>query len=231
MIRYTIKELPVLERPYEKLEMYGEKSLSNSELLAIILKTGNKEETALQLAQRVINECCGGENNFSLKNVSLDMLRNIKGIGRVKAITLKAAFELANRFGANVTSKPFLLSSNAAGEYLIKVFSNEKQEKLRVLGLNTRGELERDIIASVGGLNAVGITVSDIFRVPIECGCKNIIIAHNHPSGEPTPSDEDIETTKKVYVAGRLLGIELLDHIVVGRNSFASIRQLNGFKW
>lgn len=231
MIRYTIKELPVLERPYEKLEMYGEKSLSNSELLAIILKTGNKEETALQLAQRVINECCGGENNFSLKNVSLDMLRNIKGIGRVKAITLKAAFELANRFGTNVTSKPFLLSSNAAGEYLIKVFSNEKQEKLRVLGLNTRGELERDIIASVGGLNAVGITVSDIFRVPIECGCKNIIIAHNHPSGEPTPSDEDIETTKKVYVAGRLLGIELLDHIVVGKNSFASIRQLNGFKW
>ena len=119
MTRYTIKELPVLERPYEKLEMYGEKSLSNAELLAIILKSGTREETSVQLAQRVLNECCSEGDNFSLRNVSFNTLTNIKGIGRVKAIVLKAAFELANRVDSKIIEKPLLFDSKVAGEYVL----------------------------------------------------------------------------------------------------------------
>lgn len=230
-MRYTMKELPILERPYEKLEMYGEKSLSNAELLAIILKSGTREETSVQLAQRVLSECCSGEDGFSFKNVSMDTLTGIKGIGRVKAILLKATFELANRINVNVVTKPYLSNSTFAGEYLLKVLSNEKQEKLKVLALNIKGELERDVVALAGSLNVINVSISDIFRVPIECGSNNIIISHNHPSGDPTPSYEDILATQKIYNAGKLLGIELLDHIVVGNGKYVSIRKLNNFKW
>lgn len=231
MTRYTMKELPVLERPYEKLELYGEKSLSNAELLAIIIKTGTKEETSVQLAQRILNECCSGDENFSLRNVSLNDLTSIKGIGRVKAIVLKAAFELANRINSQVTDKPFLANSKLAGEYLLGVLGNEKQEKMRVLGLDIKGRLERDEIALIGGLNFINVSPRDIFRVPLECGCKNIIIAHNHPSGDPTPSEEDILVTKNIQELGRILDIELLDHIVVGDRDYVSIRKLNNFEW
>jgi len=231
MIRYTMKELPVLERPYEKLEMYGEKTLSNAELLAIILKSGTREETSVQLAQRVLNECCMEGNSFSLRNVSLNTLTNIKGIGRVKAIVLKAVFELANRIDSNIVEKPFLLNSKIAGEYLLDVLRNEKQEKLKVLGLNTKGRLERDETVFIGGINEIEISPANIFRMPIECGCKNIIIAHNHPSGDPTPSSSDIKMTEKICELGKVLEIELIDHIVVGDGRYISIRKLNKFKW
>jgi len=231
MTRYTMKELPVLERPYEKLEMYGEKALSNAELLAIILKSGTKEETSVQLAQRVLNECCAEGNKLSLKNTSINTLIKIKGIGRVKAIVLKAVFELANRIDSNVIEKPFLANSRIAGEYLLNSLRNEKQEKLKVLGLNTKGKLEHDSTVLVGGVNSIEVSPADVFRSPIECGCKNIIIAHNHPSGDPTPSPEDIDMTKKIWELGNKLGIELIDHIVVGDGRYISIRKLNKFEW
>ena len=192
MERYTMKELPVLERPYEKLELYGEKSLSNAELLAIIIKSGTKEETSVQLAQRVLNECCAGDDNFSVRNTSLDALMSIKGIGRVKAIVLKAAFELANRIDTNVLDKPSLLTTKMAGEYLVNVLRNEKQEKLKVLSLDIGGKLCRDGTIAIGGRNWINLTPVEVFRLPIECGSYDIVISHNHPSGDPTPSKEDI---------------------------------------
>lgn len=231
MSRYTIKELPVLERPYEKLEMYGEKALSNAELLAIILKSGTKEETSVQLAQRVLNECCVDGDTFSLRNVSINTLTGIKGIGRVKAIVLKAAFELANRVDSKIFEKPFLGNLKMAGEYLLDVLRNEKQEKMKVLGLNTKGRLERDFTVLIGGVDSIHVSPASIFRIPIECGCKNIIIAHNHPSGDPTPSVEDIIMTKRIWGLGKALEIELLDHIVIGDGEYISIRKLNKFEW
>jgi len=231
MTRYTMKELPISERPYEKLEMYGEKLLSNAELLAIIIKSGTKEETSVQLAERILNEFCMGEDGFSVRNVSLDALMSIKGIGRVKAIVLKAAFELANRLNSAVKDRPVLSHSSLAGNYLVNAFANEKQEKLRVLGLNVKGRLERDEIVAIGGVNCADVTASDVFRMPIECGCYDVIIAHNHPSGDPTPSDADILLTAKMINAGKLIGINLLDHIVVGDGKFISIRQNKLLKW
>lgn len=231
MTRYTIKELPALERPYEKLELYGEKSLSNAELLAIIIRAGTKEETSVQLAQRVLNECCAGKDSFSVRNISLSSLMEIKGIGRVKAIVLKAAFELANRLDTEIIDKPFLATSKLAGEYLLNILSNEKQEKVKVLGLNVKGRLERDETVVIGALNSAMITPSDIFRMPIECGCSNIIIAHNHPSGDPTPSNEDILMTEKIKRLGDLLEIKLIDHIVIGDGKYISIRQQKLLEW
>jgi len=231
MTRYTMKELPVFERPYEKLELYGEKALSNAELLAIIIKSGTKEETSVQLAQRILNEFCAGNNSLSLRNVSLNKLTSIKGIGRVKAILLKAVFELANRIDLAVIEKPVLAHSRVAGEYLLNALSNEKQEKLKVIGLEVKGRLERDETVLIGGLNSIEISPRDVFRMPIECGCANIIIAHNHPSGDPTPSSEDIAMTEKIKELGRVLEIELLDHIVVGNGTYISIRQQKLLKW
>ena len=231
MTRYTIKELPALERPYENLELYGEKSLSNAELLAIIIRAGTKEETSVQLAQRVLNECCAGKDSFSVRNISLSSLMEIKGIGRVKAIVLKAAFELANRLDTEIIDKPFLATSKLAGEYLLNILSNEKQEKVKVLGLNVKGRLERDETVVIGALNSAMIMPSDIFRMPIECGCSNIIIAHNHPSGDPTPSNEDILMTEKIKRLGDLLEIKLIDHIVIGDGKYISIRQQKLLEW
>jgi len=232
MKRYTIKELPVLERPYEKLETYGPKSLSNTELLAIILKSGTREETSIQLAQKVLNECCSVDGTFSLRNVSFETLVNIKGIGRVKAIILQAVFELANRINTQVREKPFLFTFKHVSDYLLKTFSDEKQEKFKVLGLDTKGRLEKDVTVLMGALNKIeGIEPREIFRMPLECGCKNIIVAHNHPSGDPTPSQEDIMITQNIHEWGRMLKIQLVDHIVVGDKTCVSIRQLNKFNW
>ena len=155
----------------------------------------------------------------------------IKGIGRVKAIVLKAAFELANRLDTEIIDKPFLATSKLAGEYLLNILSNEKQEKVKVLGLNVKGRLERDETVVIGALNSAMITPSDIFRMPIECGCSNIIIAHNHPSGDPTPSNEDILMTEKIKRLGDLLEIKLIDHIVIGDGKYISIRQQKLLEW
>lgn len=231
MNKYTMKELPDLERPYEKLEMHGEKSLSDAELLAIVLRSGYKEETALQVAHRIINECDMKTNGLTLKNISLNRLKEIKGIGRVKAILLKAVFELAGRIESDITSKPYLGQVKIAGEFISKEFNNEKQEKLKIYGLNVKGFLERVETVSVGGLNNINITAREVFRMPIECGCSNIIIAHNHPSGDSTPSVEDIAFTAKIKKLGDLLNIGLLDHFVVGNGNYIGIRENKILKW
>lgn len=231
MNKYTMKELPELKRPYEKLETYGEKALSDAELLAIIIRSGTKTETAVDVAERVLNECNMKCNGLSLNNISLNRLTEINGIGRVKAILLKAVFELATRINTETMDRPFLGNPQDAGKFLIKEFINEKQEKLKVLGLDSKGKLIKIETIAVGGLNNVNLTPREIFRVPIECECYNIIIAHNHPSGDPTPSNEDIKFTEFFIEMGRALRIEILDHIVVGGDSYISMRKNKLVKW
>ena len=231
MNKYTMKELPELKRPYEKLETYGEKALSDAELLAIIIRSGTKNETAVDVAERVLNECNMKCNGLSLNNISLNKLTEINGIGRVKAILLKAVFELATRINSEIIDRPFLGKPENAGEFFVKEFINEKQEKLKVLGLNSKGRLQKIETVAIGGLNNVNLTPREIFRVPIECECYNIIIAHNHPSGDPTPSKEDIAFTEFFVEMGRTLRIEILDHIVVGGDSYISMRKNKLVKW
>lgn len=222
-----MKNLPNSERPYEKLEMYGEQKLSNAELLAIIIKTGTKDETSINVAQKILT--MKGKNienlNF-LQEVSLEELKQIKGIGRVKAIQLKAICELTKRMSKNVHQfKISIKSPEDVADILMEEMKYKKVETVKVIILNTKNIVQKIIDISTGTTNKAMIIPKDILSETIKMGMPKIILVHNHPSGDAIPSKEDIESTKRVKKAADIMGIELLDHIVIGYNSYTSIFQ------
>lgn len=221
----SIKKLPTSERPYEKAQMYGIENLSNSELLAIIIKTGTKEKTSVELAQEILSiESKNKENIQFLQDISIEEFMNIKGIGRVKAIQIKAICELTKRMSRpieNIETK--IRTSDNVAQLLMNEMKYEKREKLKVLVLNTKNVLLKIIDVSYGGTNSATVEPKDVLTEPIKMGAPRIILVHNHPSGDPTPSKEDIELTKRIYNAANILGINLLDHVVIGYNKYASI--------
>lgn len=221
-----IKELPETERPYEKLELYGEKNLSNAELLAIIIKTGTKEETSVQIAQRILNlnyDPQMGELNF-LKDLSLQELMQIKGIGRVKSIQLKAICELAVRMSKPSNYKKIQIKST---EHLAKLVLDElrfeKKEYIKLFLLNTKNEILKSLNVSKGGSNFANVNMKEIISEALKIRAPKMILVHNHPSGDPTPSKVDIKFTDRLYNAAKMFDIELLDHIVIGDMNFKSV--------
>ena len=226
----TIKKLPSIERPYEKAQMYGIENLSNSELLAIIIKTGTKEKTSVQLAQEILSiESKNKENIQFLQDISLEELTKIKGIG--KAIQIKAVCEMAKRISKPLNANKVQIRSSASvANLLMNEMKYEKREKVKVLVLNTKNVLIKIIDVSYGGTNSAIIEPKDILAEPTKMGAPKIILVHNHPSGDPTPSKEDIETTKRLYNAATLLGIELLDHIVIGNERYTSVFSIGGLR-
>lgn len=220
-----MKELPEDERPYEKLEQYGEKSLTNAELLAIILKTGTKEETVVGLAQQILklNNTKDNSLNF-LRDITVEEFMKIKGIGKVKAIQLKAVCELATRMNSitNYKEKQILKPYDIA-EILIGKMRFEKQEILKVALLNNKNKLLKIRDIAKGGGNFVTATIKSVLNEAVKIEASKIILIHNHPGGDPTPSKQDIEFTKKVEQACEILGIQLLDHIVIGNMNYVSI--------
>ena len=222
---YKMKEKPVSERPYERLELLGEKQLTNAELIAIILKTGTKDMPAIEIAERILKECMGENETLSLAGISLNQLKEIKGVGRVKAITLKAAFELARRVNLDTEEKLFINSVTTLGNFMADRIGNEKQENILVMGLDSKSRLVKSHIVAIGKLNKAAIENREIFRTALECGCAYIAIGHNHPSGDPTPSYEDVVMTRNLIELGRLLRLPLIDHIVLGKGKFVSMRK------
>lgn len=219
-----IQELPMSERPYEKLELYGEKALSNSELLAIIIESGTKDETSIQLAQRVISlgNSFIGNKLRALQNLSLEELKEIKGIGRVKAIRLKAAFEIAKRLATPIENEIFVKSSEDVAKLFMEELRFEKREVVKILILNTKNKVLRIQDVSLGGTNSAIVEPKDILAEPIKMGANKIILLHNHPSGNATPSKEDFEVTKRIKICAEMFGIKLLDHIVIGDGEYRS---------
>ena len=222
----TIKQLPEMERPYEKLELYGEKSLSNAELLAIIIKSGTKDETSVQIAQRILNlnyDPQMGELNF-LKNMTLQELMQIKGIGRVKAIQLKAICELSIRMSkpSNYKKVKIRCTSDIAN-LVLQEFRFEKKEYIKLFLLNNKNEILKNINISKGGTNFANVNMKELIAHAIKIQAPQIILVHNHPSGDPTPSKMDIKFTDKLYNAAKLFDINLLDHIVIGNNCYRSV--------
>ena len=202
-----MKTLPMSERPYEKLLNYGEESLSNSELLAIIIKTGTKEKTALDLASQVMN--LSEEENVNdlrfLQQISIHELMKIKGIGRVKAIELKALGEIAKRMSKPINLNKVCLKTKAdVANLVMQEMRYEKNEVLKLILLNHK--------------NIVQKMVSE----PIKLQIPRIVLVHNHPSGNAKPSKEDILATKKIREACDLMGILLLDHIIIGDGQYHS---------
>lgn len=221
-----MKQLPITERPYEKLEQYGEKSLTNAELLAIIIKSGTRDETAVQLAQRILSlsEEKDKNNLKFLRETTIEELLKIKGIGKVKAIQIKAACELATRMNTIDNYKEIKIKSpkDIAG-ILFEEMRFEKQEILKVIMLDNKNKIIKIKEVAKGSANFVNSSIRTILNEAVRVNALKIIVVHNHPSGDPTPSQKDIEFTNRIEQAAQLLEIQLLDHIVIGQNKYISI--------
>jgi UPF0758 protein clos_1766 len=222
-----IKDLPATERPYEKLELYGEKMLSNSELLAIIIKNGTKDFTAIDISNAILKKV--NNNLRDLQDIPLHEFKEIQGIGKVKAIQLKAICELTKRISRPINdAKIQIKNTDDIAKILIEELKYEKREIVKLVLLNTKNIILKIMDISFGGTSSAFVEPKDILLEAIKVGAPKIIIAHNHPSGDPTPSFADFEITNRIEKAGQIMGIELLDHIVIGDCNYISIFSKRG---
>ena len=218
-----MKDLPKSERPYEKFLMYGAKKLSNAELLAIIIKTGTKDETSVNIANRIL---LLAENIKELNSIPIEALEKIKGIGKVKAIQIKAVCELATRINAPINNMNLKITKpQDVANMFMEELKHEKQEKLKLLLLNTKNEVIKNIEIKTGSSSEIIVQPAEILKEVIKEELSKFILIHNHPSGDATPSDADIKFTKKLDESAKLLGVNLLDHIVIGKDCYKSIRK------
>ncbi len=222
-----MKELPISERPYEKMEMYGESILSNAELLAIIIKSGTKEESSVALAQKILSlgkEYSKDTLSF-LQDITIEELTKINGIGKVKALQIKAVCELAKRISRPIDNQKIKIKSP---QDIVNLVMNElkleKREIVKVVVLNSQNVIIKIQTIALGKTNSANIDIKDIFTEAIKRGLNKIILLHNHPSGNSIPSKQDIDFTKRIEEAGNLLNIQLLDHIIIGYNEYTSIK-------
>ena len=226
MKQNTIKDMLKEERPYEKCLLHGAQHLSDVELLAVLLRTGTKGLNSLALAERVLQDPEGEQSILAIHHLTLQKLKKIKGIGEVKAIQILCLSELAKRL-AKASAKQGLIFQmpSTIAEYYMEELRHQKQETMKLLMLNTKTKLigEKDI--SKGTVNYSAISPRELFIEALECGAVYIILLHNHPSGDPTPSQSDIDLTKRIKEAGNIIGIELLDHIIIGNNCYISMAE------
>lgn len=218
-----IKDLPQNERPEEKLIYSGAKTLSSSELLALIIRTGSKDKSAVQLAEDVLayaNNEAGGINN-----IEINELQNIAGIGVAKACSVAATIELAKRMSNGKRGeRKAVRTARDASDLLMNKLRHEKKEHLIMLILNTKCEVEAEITVSIGALDHTIMHPREILGKALKRSAAAILIAHNHPSGDPTPSRDDVEATNKLIKAADIVGIKVLDHIVIGDGRFISMK-------
>lgn len=210
---------PIQERPREKAIIYGIETLSNQELIALILRTGNKEMSVLNLAQFLLDEI-GGFN--ALNTVDYQQLIKINGIKKAKAIELIASIELAKRLQNHYEEKMVIKEPKDAYGYIKNKLMFEKQEKVVLICLNSRLEVVQEKLLFIGSNDAAMLETTEVFQYTLRSGCKRMILIHNHPSGNPTPSKEDMMITEKIRNMAEYLEIELLDHIIVGKHCFYS---------
>lgn len=221
---FTVKELPATERPYEKCEKYGPQFLSDAELLAVIIRTGSKNIRSIDLASMVLKYSDVNPGLLGLNYMSLEDLMSIHGIGRVKAIQLLCLTELSKRMAkASHGDRVQFTSPEVVANYYMQDMRYLKQEKVFLLMLDTKSKIIKDMEMTSGTVNASLLSPREIFLVALRHEAVNIIILHNHPSGDPTPSREDIHSTKRLREAGNLIGIKLMDHIIIGDNRFISL--------
>lgn len=219
----SIKAMAKEERPREKLLKLGANSLSNEELLAIMIRTGTKEISAIELARKIINMDKTGISY--LTNVTLQELQKIKGIGLAKACQILAALEFGKRISKSKINSISLNSPSKIANLFMQEFIFLKKEVFKIILLNTKNELIVDLNVSVGILNATIVHPREIFIEAIKRSSNSIILMHNHPSGNPSPSIEDKNLTKRLLEGGRILGISILDHIIIGDGIYFSFKE------
>ena len=214
-----LKNYPLEERPREKAFHHGIESLNNIELLALVLRTGNKQESAIELAQRVINEIGGFRY---LHDINYYQLIQIKGIKQAKAIEVLAIIEIAKRLDKQPVAMSAIKEPRDGYELLKNQLMFEQQEKVIVLCLNSRLEVIKEKTVFIGGNNISIISGRELFKEALICGSNRVMVVHNHPSGNPEPSIEDIEATERLYSMAKELDIEVVDHLIIGRSRFYS---------
>ncbi len=219
----TIRELPAGERPRERLEHHGANALSTAELMAIILRTGTAEENVVRLAQRLLQEFGG---LAGLAQAPISDLTRCRGVGPAKAIELRAAFELGRRLLVTAPEeRPQVKSPAEAANLIMGSMSLLEQEHLCTILLDTKNHVLKVHTLYIGSLNTASVRVGEVFREAIRLNCAALIVAHNHPSGDPTPSPEDVNVTRQFVEAGKLLDIDVLDHLVIGMSRWVSLKQ------
>ena len=223
--RYTIKDYPEALRPRERMEKIGAEALSDRELLALLLSTGTREYNALELSEIVLTECGGVKG---LQALSLTELAQFKGVGIGKGARILAAVELGKRISLAVSDyRPQINSSRDAANLLMDDMRHLEQEVFKIILLNTKNKVLGLETIAVGGLNQAGVEPREVFRSAINKNVYAIILAHNHPSGEPEPSEEDFLLTMRLLTASELIGIPILDHIIIGEYGYASFKEKN----
>ncbi|MDP2919063.1 MAG: DNA repair protein RadC [Dehalococcoidia bacterium] len=222
---FTIHDLPVAERPRERLQRYGEEALSAQELLAVILGRGIAGESIMVTAQRLLKEFGSLKG---LAQASVQEMGRVKGIGPAKACQLKAAFELASRVEQDshlkAQEKQVLKIPPDVLNYVRNHLKEKKKEYFVTILLDTRGQVIKHCEVSVGSLDSSIVHPREVFKEAIAASAASVILVHNHPSGDPTPSEEDIGMNKKLTAAGELLGISVLDHLIIGNPEFLSFK-------
>lgn len=223
----TIKEMLEDERPYEKCLRYGVENLSNAELLAVLLRTGTRGTNSLEMARNILRTSEQEEDNIlAVHQLTMEKLKAIKGIGTVKATQILCLSELAKRLSkASVKESLIFTSPSTIADYYMEDLRHRKQEHMKLLMLNTKSKLIGETDISKGTVNASLVSPRELFIEALEKNAVSIILMHNHPSGDPTPSKNDILLTKRVTDAGNLIGIELLDHIIIGNNCYISFTE------
>lgn len=222
----TIKELTLEERPYEKCLRFGAEHLTNAELIAILLRSGTRGENSLSLANRILHPSFSVEGILSLHQWNLEQLMQIKGIGKVKAIQILCMAELAKRLAKATAGKELDFSSpEKIAKYYMEDMRHLQQEHMKLLLLNTKARLIGESDISRGTVNSTIISPRELFVEALHKNAVSIILLHNHPSGDPAPSREDILITRRIRESGDMIGIELMDHIVIGNNCYVSFRE------
>jgi len=221
-----MKEMPHEERPYEKCLQYGAAVLTDAELLAVIIRTGAKGTQSLELARNILQFSPSHGGILGIHHLTVKDLMSIRGIGKVKAIQIKCIAELSSRI-AKATSPQSLSfqSPDVIARHYMEEMRHKHQEELLLIALNTKNRFICDRIISKGTVNSSLVSPREIFIDALQNNAVNIIILHNHPSGDPTPSREDISITERIKEAGSIIGITLLDHIVIGDNCYVSFNE------
>lgn len=227
IVNIKIRDVHEADRPRERLIRQGAKSLSNQELIAILLGTGTKMESVLAVANRVL---LNFEKLHNLKHATLEEMKDIKGIGEAKAVLLLASIELGRRLASKDLEERYTIRSpEDAASYLMQDMTSLQQEHFVVLFLNVKNQVLHKKTIFVGSLNASIVHPREIFREAVKRSAAAIICSHNHPSGVPTPSPEDIDVTNRLYEAGQIIGVDLLDHVIIGDHQFISMKEKGYF--
>ncbi|MFC2010327.1 DNA repair protein RadC [Chloroflexota bacterium] len=221
---FTIHDLPVSERPRERLQKFGAEALSAQEILALILGRGIAGESVAVTAQRLLSQF---GSIRGIAEASLEELTKVKGVGLAKASQIKAAFELANRLEGypEITEKPLVRTPEEVVSLIKGKLRGKKKEHFQALLLDTRSQLIRITEISIGSLDASIVHPREVFKEALSASAASVIFVHNHPSGDPEPSEDDVELTRRLAQAGDIMGIDVLDHIIIGDKKYLSLKR------